>query len=94
MVSKNFLVVSYDISNNNRRNKICKILSGCGQRVNFSVFECFLSEKDIEKMKKSIEQNIKKGKDIILYYNLCGNCIEKVERIGIFREESSITQVF
>lgn len=90
---KRYIVVAYDISNDKRRNKICDILSGYGRRANYSVFECFLGKKDIEKMKERIEQEVKKGKDIVIYYSLCNSCIEKIERVGKFSEEKSMVKV-
>ena len=35
-----FVLVAYDISSTRRRNKIAKVLSRYGDRVNLSVFEC------------------------------------------------------
>ena len=35
-----FVLVAYDISSTRRRNKVVKILSMYGERVNLSVFEC------------------------------------------------------
>lgn len=51
---KHYIVVAYDIADDKRRNKICDIISEYGQRVNYSVFECFLREKDIRAMKERI----------------------------------------
>lgn len=90
---KHYIVVAYDIADDKRRNKICAILSGFGQRVNYSVFECFLREKDIQKLKNRIERHMKKGEDIVLYYYLCKDCLEKIERTGIFSEEKQVVKV-
>jgi CRISPR-associated protein Cas2 len=87
-----YIIVAYDIKDDHRRNKVCDILLGLGKRVNYSVFECFLKERDVEKMKSSISKNIKKPDDVILYYYLCKDCIEKVEREGYFQEEKSIVK--
>lgn len=38
-------LVSYDISNTKTRNKIADTLKNYGQRVQYSVFECRLTEK-------------------------------------------------
>ena len=40
-------VVAYDISDDKRRTKIHKILKGFGQWTEFSLFECFLTKKEI-----------------------------------------------
>lgn len=83
---KHYIVVAYDITDDRRRNKICDILSSYGTRVNYSVFECFLGERDIHKLKKRIEKYFKKGEDIVLYYYLCKGCLEKIERRGDFSD--------
>ena len=41
-------LVSYDISDDKRRRKVCKILEGYGYRVQYSVFECDLDDKKIQ----------------------------------------------
>ncbi|MBI5748644.1 MAG: CRISPR-associated endonuclease Cas2 [Nitrospinae bacterium] len=91
---KKYIVVAYDISDDKRRNKICDILSSYGQRVNYSVFECFLKEKEIQRLKNRIERYLKKGEDIVLYYYLCKACLERIERVGNFTEEKQIVKVF
>ncbi len=90
---KQYIVVAYDITDDKRRNKVCEILSGYGKRVNYSVFECFLKEKDIQGLKNKIERHIKKREDRVLYYYLCKACLEKVERIGIPFEESKMVTI-
>jgi CRISPR-associated protein Cas2 len=92
MVMKRYLVVAYDIVDDERRNKISDILSAYGQRVNKSVFECFLKKRDIDELKREIRENIKKSEDIVLYYYLCRDCIEKIERMGEIFEEKQIVK--
>lgn len=91
---KRHLVVAYDIADTKRRNKICATLEQYGQRVNYSVFECFLKEKEISEMKLRIEEQFKKGRDIILYYHLCKDCLEKVERKGHLSKEKQVVKTF
>ena len=38
-------IVSYDIASDRLRNRIARTLEGYGRRVQYSVFECELSEK-------------------------------------------------
>lgn len=78
---KKFIVIAYDIECDRRRRKVSKLLEASGVRVNKSVFECLLAEKQLEKLKKSIEKRIVRG-DSVLYYRLCRSCIENVERTG------------
>ncbi len=44
-----FIVISYDIADDKRRNRVAKTLENYGTRVQYSVFECILEkEKFIE----------------------------------------------
>lgn len=56
------VVVVYDIPDNKRRKKLADFLEGYGRRVQYSVFECFISlDKCNRFMKKSkIKLNLKK----------------------------------
>lgn len=76
------LVVAYDIKDTRRRNRTCEILSSFGERVNYSVFECFLTPVEIKQVKKSIRETVKAREDIVLYYPLCRDCLAKKQRLG------------
>lgn len=82
MVNKQLVVVAYDISNNRRRKKVADLLLKNGTRVNYSVFECFLTKNELEKLKAEADTLIKKKYDSMLYYPLCASCIEKIDRHG------------
>ena len=58
------------------------------------MFECFLRERDIWGLKDSIEQHVKKSEDIVLYYFLCKDCLDRRERVGNFSEEKSVVKSF
>lgn len=79
-----FILVTYDIENDRRRTKIHKILSDFGTAVQYSVFECFISEEDFgelrEKLKKQMDPE--HPEDSIRYYTLCRSCVEKVKIDG------------
>ncbi|GBD38670.1 MAG: CRISPR-associated endoribonuclease Cas2 [Deltaproteobacteria bacterium] len=78
-----FIVVSYDIKEDNRRLKVFKTLKNFGQWVQFSVFECNLSKIDYLKMRARLEELIKPEEgDSIRFYFLCEIDIKKIERIG------------
>ena len=51
---KNFIVVAYDISDDRRRSRVAKILEKIGVRINFSVFECLLTDSQYERLKTDI----------------------------------------
>ncbi len=79
---KRFIVIAYDIEDDKRRRQVAKLLEGCGVRVNKSVFECLLTDTHLEKLKGRLARRVKTG-DSLLYYTLCKNCIDKVERKGV-----------
>lgn len=72
-------VVTYDISNDNRRTKLSDLLGTYGDRVNYSVFEIELSEAKRETLLAEIELKklINKKYDSLRFYHLCENCVPK-----------------
>ena len=80
-------VISYDISEDKWRNKAAKLLEGYGQRVQYSVFECHISEKKLKILYAGLQdlaQNMEGGS--IYIYHVCGACEKKRVIIG---EEST-----
>ena len=76
-----FAVVCYDIPDDRRRTKVGKILEGFGARVQWSVFECDLTLKQLEKLKQKLTRVMDK-EDSLRYYYLCAECLPKVEIIN------------
>ena len=79
---KRYVVIAYDIEKDRKRREVVKLLQPWGRRVNKSVFECFLSDTELKKLKLKLAQKVKKGADSILFYPLCVDCIDKIERHG------------
>lgn len=77
-----YVVISYDISEDKRRNKIHNILKSYGQWVQYSIFECDLTQTQYAKLRSRLSKLIKPETDSIRFYFLCGCCQGKVERIG------------
>ncbi len=77
-----YIVVSYDISEDKRRTKIHKILKSYGQWMQYSVFECSLTDTQYAKLRSRLSKVIKPDEDSIRFYFLCACCQRKVERIG------------
>jgi len=90
-------VVAYDISDNKTRKKVETCLRNYGIRVNFSVFECTVKQKNIKKMKLELEELIDPGDDIKIY-RLCKSCFLQKEAIGVdgngsFKADKSLVYV-
>lgn len=75
------IIVVYDISENKRRERVRKSLRRFGNPVQKSVFECDLTQRQIEKMERII-RDIMLPEDNIRYYKLCKNCAGEVEVFG------------
>jgi CRISPR-associated protein Cas2 len=76
------VVITYDISEDKRRTKIHKVLKSYGQWMQFSVFECDLTETQYARLRSRLSKLIKPDQDSIRFYFLCACCKDKVERIG------------
>ena len=77
------LIVVYDIADDKRRLNLFKTLEGYGIPVQFSVFECELSDEDFLLMRDKLERVIDKNEDSVIYYDLCPRCWKRIERVGI-----------
>jgi CRISPR-associated protein Cas2 len=75
-------VVAYDIPDDRRRTKIHKTLSGYGQWTQYSLFECFLTEKQYVQLRQRLERYLAPGKDSVRFYPLCAACQGRVETVG------------
>ena len=74
-----FYVVSYDIPDDRKRDKVSKTLLDFGSRVQYSVFECILDNKLLEKMTAKLSSLIS-DEDSVRIYALCAKC-EGVARV-------------
>jgi CRISPR-associated protein Cas2 len=75
-------IIAYDISDDRRRTKVHKVLSGFGTWTQYSLFECFLSKKELVMLKVKLARHLDDTQDSVRFYPLCGSCVEKVETVG------------
>jgi len=87
------LTICYDIISDKTRQKIVKILSGYGYRVQKSVFEAILSKDDFLEMKSKIDKVINKKEDSVRYYLLCKGCDEKIEIQGVGKKIEEVKYI-
>jgi CRISPR-associated protein Cas2 len=86
-----FVMVSYDIADDRRRRSVQKFLEGRGDRVQYSVFECSISEAQYADMKKQLADMIEGASDSVRFYLLCEACRKTIEfrGNGDFRDEEN-----
>src|SRR5690242_13835 len=75
-------VIAYDIPDDKRRTKVHKILLGHGKWTQYSLFECFLTRKQLLLLRDKLEKHLVAKEDSVRFYPLCTNCVSKVETVG------------
>jgi CRISPR-associated protein Cas2 len=68
-------LLSYDITDAKRRRRVVKLLEGSARRVQYSVFETFMSESELSALvSKTLPFILSEEGDSLLVYRLCGSC--------------------
>jgi CRISPR-associated protein Cas2 len=75
-------VVAYDIPDDRRRTKVHQILTGFGKWTQYSLFECFLSRRDLILLQSKLSEYLIDTQDSVRFYPLCANCVTRVETVG------------
>ena len=75
-------VIAYDIPDDKRRTKIHKILLGYGKWTQYSLFECFLTRKELVLLRSKLAEHLVAKEDSVRFYPLCANCVSQVETVG------------
>ncbi len=78
-----FIVIAYDVVENDRRTRLSRLLCDFGRRVQKSVFECVLSEKEYLDLKFRLDKEIDHQVDTVRYYHLCQRCVPAIEFTGV-----------
>lgn len=81
--NKHLYIVAFDIVSDKIRYRCVKILLNYGQRVQKSVFECILDDRQFLEMKSKLDDSINLKIDSIRYYLLCANCENNIYVSGI-----------
>ncbi len=76
------MIITYDIADHRRLNKVAKILKDYGYRVQKSIFEATINAKIIAEMKSRIEDIILEDEDGVKYFHVCEKCENTLEIIG------------
>lgn len=83
-------LICYDISENKIRRRVVKFLESIALRVQYSVFTCDVSERQIKKIKQELTKLTKKSEHTLLLITpLCRDCSAKLWKKGEFLEEAA-----
>ena len=75
-------VIAYDIPDDKRRTKVHQLLLGYGKWTQYSLFECFLTRKQLILLHAKLSEHLVEKQDSVRFYPLCANCLSKVETVG------------
>jgi CRISPR-associated protein Cas2 len=81
------VVVAYDVNTltkagRNRLRKVAKLCEGVGQRVQYSVFECQMTDTQLEMLRQRVEKVVVPAEDNLRIYHLHGTRSDCVETFG------------
>jgi len=75
-------VIAYDIPDDRRRTKVHKTLCGFGEWTQYSLFECYLTDKELVMLQGRLEKLLKPEEDSVRFYHICAACMVKAITIG------------
>ncbi len=83
-------VVSYDVTDNGRRNRIARLLQGFGTRMQKSVFELVAEPDTLAECLDDLQTLLKPDEDSIAIYQLCRRCSTDRRYLGMAANRASI----
>jgi CRISPR-associated protein Cas2 len=75
-------IVVYDIPDDKRRTRLSHFLEGYGRRVQYSVFECFLSLDEMRELHEKVTKLVKPAEDNVRFYWISQEAVSRVLTIG------------
>lgn len=62
--------IAYDIKSNARRTRVANVLKSFGERVQYSVFECFLTRAEVDELETEVKRRIDQSEDSVRIYRI------------------------
>jgi CRISPR-associated protein Cas2 len=85
--SKLWYLIAYDIRDAKRLYRVAKHLNGYGNRLQYSVFRCRLSERQLERLQWELAKLLAREDDLLII-GLCGSCARRAQKKGKAEEWS------
>lgn len=89
-----FIVISYDIPDDRRRDRVMKALKDFGMHVQYSLFECELKPEVYTRLRERLMKLVDKKEDNIRFYTLCQEDVKKRRVWGVERVETTVRPVY
>jgi CRISPR-associated protein Cas2 len=71
-------LVCYDVRDPARLRRAAKILEGTGKRMQYSVFRCWMSQAQMQRLRWELTE-VLKPEDDVLVIPLCSRCVDGME---------------
>lgn len=71
-------LVCYDVRDPKRLRKTAKHMEGYGERVQYSIFRCWLTPKQVQCLRWELTQ-ILAAEDDVLVIPICGRCVDGIQ---------------
>lgn len=78
-----FYLICYDIVNDRRRTNVARLLERYGLRVQKSVFEAVLDDKQYESLLQRLPKYLNNKEDQLRFYPMSAHCRDKVLVLGV-----------
>lgn len=82
-------VVCYDIGNARRRYRVARACGGFGHRLQESVFQCWLTLRQVGQLTRNIERLVNASEDRVRIYPLCANDVPDARVAGLGQRAAS-----
>jgi CRISPR-associated protein Cas2 len=77
---KLWYLVAYDSRDSKRLREVAKHMGGYGHRIQYSIFKCRLSNRELERLRWELAKIIDKEDDLLII-GLCAHCGERVAKL-------------
>jgi len=82
MAARDFYLLAYDMADDKRRARLAKAMEAVGTRVQGSVFEAYLTHKELAEVIRRTRKILDEKEDSLRIYMLCGECKKKIRIYG------------
>ena len=75
--AKHCYLICYDIRDPKRWRKAYKLLQGYGESIQYSIFRCYLNQRDRERLRWELEA-VLTAEDSLLLVGICNRCVQRI----------------
>jgi CRISPR-associated protein Cas2 len=71
-------LVCYDVRDPERLRKAARHMEGYGERMQYSVFRCWMTRREVERLRWELTELLA-GEDDVILIPLCGSCVAGIQ---------------